>query len=131
MALTLGDFVRQLAASLNDRDIKMPFKNEKGWHVLFYNLKTTEAKPGKPVFFNQLFFDWDGPYPKCKELSEFLHALHWNAGVSAENPRYEKIELDSAIAGLWKEKKKDLPPDDLIFLEDAVKQASELFMAPA
>jgi hypothetical protein len=88
-SLSLGQFVKLLSAKVvlsesDDADSKgdLPFRNEKAWHLLFYRLKKV-ASPGRPEFLDDLFFDWDGRYPKCRQLSEYLHALHWNASLSA------------------------------------------------
>ena|ERR1035437_3318618 len=78
----------------------MPFENEGPWHELFYALKQAD-KSGKPEFLRSLRFDWDGPYPKSQELSEFLHALHWNACIDARNPHFDKITLPPDIAEVW------------------------------
>jgi transposase-like protein len=38
----------------------MPFKNQRPWHFLFYELKKAQDIPGKPALFDRLLFDWDG-----------------------------------------------------------------------
>ena len=98
--LSLGQFVKQLAASLQQKNVKLPFKNQKPWHLLFYELSKSSVA-GKPLFFSDLVFDWDAPYPKCQELSEFLHALHFTANVSARNPSYDAIIVDPDVANRW------------------------------
>src|ERR1700722_4167889 len=102
--LTLGQFVKQLPALLEEKRIAIPFKNERPWHYLFYELKKDKDAVGRPSFFNDLEFDWDGPFPKSQELSDFLHALHWNASVSASNPHYETIDLSTEVKCLWLKK---------------------------
>ena len=99
--MTLGDFVKRLVALLQSEDILMPFENEAPWHELFYKLKKERGVEGRPVFFDRLRFDWDGPFPKSLELSDFLHALHWNACVSAQNPKYDSITLPADIQKEW------------------------------
>ena len=99
---TLGDFVKELAALMADADLRLPLKDEKPWHILFFSLKQREGVAGRPDFFDRLVFDWDGPTPKCQELSEFIHALHWNATVAANNPTYEAIQLADEIADRWR-----------------------------
>jgi hypothetical protein len=97
--VTLGDFVQQLLVRLEDRELF--FKHEKPWHEFFYRLKIEPENPGKPLFLNELFFDWNGEYPKCQELSEYLHALHWTGCMTAANPGYDKFKLNNAVGKLW------------------------------
>lgn len=97
--ITLGEFLKELAALLTEQAVPMPFENERPWHLLFYTLQRETADQQLP-FLHRLTFNWDGPYPKCHALSEFLHALHWNAGVTARNPYYDRI--DSEISKMWK-----------------------------
>lgn len=124
----VGDFVEQLAALLQRRNVTMPFEDEGPWHVLFYDLKRTNWA-GKPEFLTTLRFDWDGPYPKSQELSEFLHALHWNACVDARNPHFDQIIIPSTMAEVWSRQADQLDPQTKGFLENAVAHASELFAA--
>jgi hypothetical protein len=99
--LTLGQFVKELTAVFEQNNIPIPFKNERPWHFLFYELKKDRDAVGRPMFFDELEFDWDGPFPKSQELSNFLHSLHWNASVSASNPHYETISLSDPVRNLW------------------------------
>lgn len=122
----LGDFVEQLAASLQRGKVAMPFENEEPWHELFYDLKQADWD-GKPPFLQALRFDWDGPYPKCRELSEFLHALHWNACVDARNPHFDEITLPPAIEEAWSRRAEQIEPATMGFLERAATRARELF----
>jgi len=123
---TLGDFVEELVALLHKDGVKIPFKNQRPWHRLFYALKS-ESSPGKPTFFDQLFFDWDGPYPKSEELSEFLYALHWNTSVSAANPHFETISLTDDVAGLLLKRLIGQDPQSKEFLEEAARRARAEF----
>lgn len=124
----LGDFVEYMAATLQKDEVRMPFENERPWHELFYDLKKT-PEPGKPVFFSDLRFDWDGPYPKCSELSEFLHALHWNACVDARNPHFDTISLPKNIADLWSNRAGEIASEEKVFLSSAAAKAKSLFGA--
>lgn len=126
----LGDFVEQLAALLHRQKVAMPFENEAPWHELFYQLKQAKQE-GKPAFLSDLRFDWDGPYPKCQELSEFLHALHWNACVDARNPHFDKITLPEGIADVWSRRAEQLDPSATLFLASAAEQAREAFSGSA
>jgi hypothetical protein len=126
----LGDFVEQLAAKLHQQKVTMPFEDERPWHELFYELKR-EADERKPAFFANLRFDWDGPYPKCFELSEFLHALHWNACVDARNPHFDTISLPEAIAEAWSKRSEQSDPRVKAFLERSAQKAREVFQPVA
>ena len=98
--MTLGDFVQQLLLQLGDRELH--FKHERPWHEVFYQLKSSPENPGKPDFLRDLFFDWNGEYPKCQELSEYLHALHWTGCMAAANPGYDRFKLNTEVGNLWK-----------------------------
>jgi hypothetical protein len=124
--MTLGELVKQIAARMQKQSVPMPFRNERPWHELFYELKK-ENTADKPSFFDRLSFDWDGPYPKCRELSEFLHALHWNASVSANNPHYDTINLSKDVADLWEQRSRELEPSSKRFLDIAVDRAAKEF----
>jgi hypothetical protein len=124
--LTLGDFVKQIAADIKE----MPFKAERPWHVLFYELQHQPDEPGKPEFLRNLRFDWDGPYPKCRDLSDFIHALHWNSSVSATNPSFEKIVLPDEVAKLWSGYRLTIDPDGQRYLDKAIKTARDILKCP-
>lgn len=128
--ISLGQFVKQVAGLLQEQKTPLPLKNQKIWHIFFYDLKKS-GDAGRPTFFNDLVFDWDAPYPKCQELSEFLQALHSTASVSAQNPRYEIMTVDDNIARQWSEAAKDDAPDLLGFVENAARIARERFTALA
>jgi hypothetical protein len=102
--LTLGEFVKVIVLMLHKKGVAMPFQNEEKWHELFYELKREKAKEGRPNFFDRLRFDWDGPYPKSQDLSEYLQALHWNGFVSVANPSYDRLSVDSEVLEAAKQK---------------------------
>ena len=124
--ISLGEFVKRLAASLQQEGAMMPFKNQRPWHLLVYELAKTPST-GRPKFLDELIFDWDAPYPKCQELSEFLHALHFTASVSASNPSYDAISVDDELAELWSQ---PFPGENAAlkdFIVSAVERAKETF----
>ena len=129
--MTLGDFVKQLSALLAQEGRKLPLKDEDPWHYLFFELKRNREAPGRPTFLDSLIFDWDGPAPKCQELSEFIHALHWSASVSASNPTYETIQLSDEVIDAWQQPVANLGDEEKLFLERAVTRAREEFPAAA
>lgn len=128
---TLGDFVKQLIAALSGYDkVIIPFENAEPWHMLFYNLKKDpNFKENRPKFFESLIFDWDGPYPKSKQLEDFLHSLHWNAGVSARNPGYKSIEVPGALGQLWQSQTKGSPVGYQQFFDRARSAALASFQS--
>lgn len=126
---SLGDFVKELAALLHKEKVEMPFEKDCPWHELFYELKSLDRE-GKPPFFKSLRFDWDGPYPKSRELKDFLHALHWNASVSASNPRFHSISIPNGIAEMWLERFEQIPrEEEKEFMMLAFSKAREKFQA--
>lgn len=98
--ISLGNFVQQLLLQLGDDELH--FKDERPWHELFYQLKTAPDEPGKPRFLKDLFFDWNGMYPRSQELSEYLDGLHWTGCVSASNPSYDKFKLSREVGEQWR-----------------------------
>jgi hypothetical protein len=127
--LTLGDFVKFLSAKLQKEHVPLPFKDEKAWHLAFYELTELPPSDGRPGFLDSLVFDWDGRYPKCQKLSEFLHAMHWNASVTAGNPSYKAISLNEEVQTLWSEPVAQLDPTTQQFFETAVAIAQKEFAA--
>lgn len=124
--VTLGGFVKQLTLRMQAENLVMLFKDEAPWHLLFYQLKKTDA-PAKPVFLQTLRFDWDGPYPRCKELSEFIQALHWTGSVAATNPSYERITLQDDVRKIWERDAEGLSPELRAFLDTGVEYARQQF----
>jgi hypothetical protein len=123
--LSLGEFVKQLALLMNENHLEMPFKEEAPWHLLFYRLKKEVRSEGRPAFFDQLRFDWDGPDPKCQELSDFIQALHWTGSVIAVNPSYDRIMVQEDVAALWRAS--DVEAESRAFLKRALSLATEEF----
>ena len=124
--LSFGDFVKLLAALLQNKKIRIPFKNEELWHILFYKL-TQSARPYKPRSLTNVRFDWDGPYPKSQQLSEFIKALHCTASVTASNPYYETITLPGELENIWMEQFNMLSGDDKDFLNFAAEEGQHIF----
>ncbi len=119
--VTLGDFMKELAVLMADARLQLPLKDERPWHHLFFHLKQATDIEERPAFLDSLVFDWDGPTPKCQELSEFLHALHWSAAVTANNPSYEAIQISKDVAELWR------PSEQTVLHERALEQARAEF----
>ena len=85
---------KQLTALLENSNMAIPFKNEKSWHYLFYELKKDKKAAGRPPFFDELEFD------SGRAISEISRTIGFptlvtlgNASVSASNPHYETINL--------------------------------------
>jgi hypothetical protein len=126
--MSLGQFVKQLAALLQQKGVELPFKNQKSWHMLFYELKKLPVSPGRPKFLDELPFDWDAPYPKCQQSSEFLNALHFTASVSARNPLFDVIHVAPDVAERWA-KNVNQDPDLKQFISNAAILAEKEFAA--
>lgn len=97
--MSLGDFVQQILVQLKDE--RLHFRDERPWHEFLYRLKTESHQEGKPVFLKDLFFEWNGPYPRSQDLSEFLHGLHWTGCLSAPNPSYDSFVLRPEVQEIW------------------------------
>lgn len=125
--LTLGDFVKVIAVRINEEGMALPFKEEAPWHFLFYELKKAPIATGKPAFLDKLRFDWDGPYPRCQELSDFIQALHWTGSVTVGNPSYDRIILNPDLSAKWKEEAQAFTPDISGLLGEGVEIAKREF----
>jgi hypothetical protein len=124
--MTLGNFVKQLTLGMAQEKVVMLFKDESPWHLLFYRLKKDQS-PSKPAFLRDLRFDWDGAYPRCQELSEFIQALHWTGSVVAANPSYEKITLQEDVRKVWAQETEGIPEELQAFIAHGVEIAKEEF----
>lgn len=124
--MTLGDFVRLLAVVIPEHGRIMPFQDETPWHTLFYRLKKELPDP-KPSFISNLIFDWDGPFPKSRDVSDFLQALHWTGSVAALNPSYEQIIVPPGVQARWTEELSALDPSMKSILDKSVTLAIEEF----
>jgi len=127
--LSLGDTVKQLALLMKENQVKMVFKNEAPWHLLFYRWKQEAELQIRPPFLDKLRFDSDGHYPRCRELSEFLHGLHTTCSARVANPSYEEIILQPQVTRLWKKAQTDLDEHARQFLEQGLAIAKEEFPA--
>jgi hypothetical protein len=127
--LTLGEFVKIIAVRIHEEGLKLPFKEEAPWHYLFYELKKAPDLSDKPAFFRRLRFDWDGAYPRCQELSEFIQALHWTGSVTVGNPSYDQIMLNDDLSAKWKEEESEFIPADSAFLARGIDIAKREFTA--
>ena len=126
---TFGDFLKVIAVRIDEAGLVLPFKEEAPWHLLFYELKKTPAIAGKPTFFEELRFDWDGPYPRCQELSEFIQALHWTGSITVGNPSYDRILLDRGLSEKWKDEAKEFDFENSGFLSEGIEIAKREFSA--
>jgi hypothetical protein len=124
--MTLGEFVKYLAALLTENEIPMLFKEEAPWHFVLYDLSEQEYE-GKPKFFSDLKFDWGGPFPKCKELSRYLQFLHSTACVGTMNPSYEEMMIKPDLEKMWYAELKKLGGPEQKFLDHAAGFAAKEF----
>jgi hypothetical protein len=128
--MSLGLMVRLLAAKLAKANTQLPFKNQVAWHELFYALKS-EDREGRPKFLDELVFDWDSPYPRCEELSDFLNALHVTANVSAHNPHYEVITVAEGDVDRWSKDLDGFDDQTKAFVQKAAEIAQQEFQKAA
>ncbi len=124
--MTLGDFVKFLAASLVENKTQMLFKEEAPWHYILFRLSEEEFD-GKPAFLGRLKFDWGGPFPKCKELSRYLQFLHSTACVGAMNPSYEEMVLKPELERLWLSESRKIAGPQQKFMGHAAEIAAKEF----
>jgi hypothetical protein len=123
--ISLGEFIKQLTLKIQPLRVEMPFAEEQPWHRLFYELKKESNAGGKPGFLAELFFDWNGRYPRSQELSDYIHALHYTGCMSATNPQYDKIDVNEDVAKLWSEM--ELDAELSAYLDHAAQLAKERF----
>lgn len=126
--ISLGEFVKQLTVRIHEKRVRMPFKDEARWHELFYSFKR-DSHPGRPAFLDSLSFDWDGPYPRSEELSNYIHALHFTGCVAASNPSYDEISLNESLGKLWASER--LEGDLSKFMEYATGLVEKQFAVPS
>jgi len=119
---TMGDFLRLLAARLSQENIQLPLQNETLWHMLLFNLKR-ETPSDKFCFLQDLRFDWDGPYPRSREITEFIQALHWTGNTSAWNPSWERMDLSEDVAASWIKEFENLDIETKALADRAVGKA--------
>jgi hypothetical protein len=124
--LSLGDVVCQLALLMNRNSLLIGFKDEAPWHLVFYRLKK-DAKTGRPSFLDRLRFDSDGRYPRCRELSEFLHGLHTACAVDVANPSFEEMIIPGDVLADWEEEQGKLDKKSKSFIAQGLEIAKEDF----
>src|SRR5205823_4805476 len=105
--------------------IEMPLRNERLWQRVFYSLKKEVGD--KFDVLADLRFDWDGPYPRSKEVAEYVQALHWTGNTSATNPSWEKMTLDDEVAREWLEELEGMDPDVQELTNVAFEKAKSTF----
>jgi len=107
----LSDFVTQLAAEIDlEGTVDFPLESDLPWHLLFYKLKKEDEFPGeKPSFFGEMFFDWDGPFPKSRNLEECLQTLHSTSTITANNPVFTTFRLKQRLAKIWRQEVESAP----------------------
>lgn len=131
MELGFGDCVRYLLVLLQKNNISFSFRDWDGlkhWHNLFYGIKNAQTVSRKPAFFQNLFFDWDGPQsPQCQDLAHFLRVLCVHGCVVTTSPSYESWWVPENMATLWARQLEELDPETKRFLDEALVLAREEF----
>ncbi|KKS37993.1 MAG: hypothetical protein A3G49_01045 [Candidatus Sungbacteria bacterium RIFCSPLOWO2_12_FULL_41_11] len=127
MELSLGEFVRFLILLMQRNDVKFSFLSLRPWHLLFYRLKKMPETEGKPKFFENLSFNWDGAYPESPELSGFLSALCWIGCIITVSPEFKEYKLSEGVERIWLERLEPLGGEANQFLNKALLFAREEF----
>lgn len=125
--ISLEEFVKYMVLLLQKNNIVLPFHKTEAWHSLFYRLKKSTETHGKPAFLENLWFDWDGPYPKSPELSEYLNAMCFIGVVETNSPRFDRYWLSKNVEGLWQEQFEKLDKTLKQYLHSTVEIAKEEF----
>jgi hypothetical protein len=126
--LSMGEFFKQLALVLQRDNVKMPLEDQQRWHLLFYELKKSRDREGRPEFLDRLRFDWDGPTPKSGDLSSFLQSLHANASLSARNPQFTEFVLREDTADYVAAASTGLDERTKAFIDYAARRAKDAFV---
>ncbi len=129
--LSLGDVVSQLALAMKENGLKLLYRNEEPWHWVFYRLREEAKESGRPGFLDDLFFDAYNRYPRCRELSEYLHGLHTTFAVRVPNPSYDEIIIPEDVGSSWLRARKGLSEDTRKFLDHGLEIARSEFPARA
>lgn len=121
VSVTLGDFVRHVAAIITERDKGFPYNQEEPWHTMLREVRCTFGN--KMDFLKSVRFDiGEVPYPRCKKLSEFLQALHWSGALTVENPTYAKARVIPSLVEEWISEEKEQDKGYRELVEEAVKK---------
>lgn len=67
--MTLGLIIEKIILAVGETMI-LPQTDKRQWHQLFFSLNKIHPELG-------LLFDWDGPYPECRDLNYILDAFRW------------------------------------------------------
>jgi hypothetical protein len=120
---TLGEFMKCLVALLHERGVAMPLMDDRPWHLLLYKLQQDPAACSDMGFLETIDFDWDGPFPKCRQLSDLLHAVvSWAGNVSSFDSR-GTISLAEPVAMYWRDRHNGLQARQKTAVQRALNQA--------
>lgn len=125
-SLTLGDFVRHVAAKITESNEGFPYNKEEPWHTMLIEMRNKYQN--KLEFLKSIKFEvGEVPYPRCKKLSEFLQALHWSGALTVENPTYANACVIPSLVKEWIQEENELDEVYRDIIEDAVQE----FITPA
>ena len=80
----------------------IPFKNEKSWHYLFYELKKDKKAAGRPPCPDELEFDWGRAISEISRTIGFPSTRYMSGcECSVSKPHYETINLSKEVRNLW------------------------------
>lgn len=119
--LSLSELVARMLLFYHKQHPILPLEEIRRWHEGFYWLKKNVDVVGRPDLFQDLRFDFDGPYPKCQALEEVLDALFGFQIVIRARPEFRMYELSSDMKELWEQKLPPLNKEAQEFVEKACR----------
>ena len=129
--MSLGDFIKFLLLSLQRNGTGLSLNNRELWHHLFYRLKEIGEADDKPGFLKNLWFDWDGRYPTCPKLADYLNTLCLVGSVVTTSPRYEEYTIPEETQKFWLREYEKLDKATKRFLKISTVIAEEEFKKDA
>jgi len=121
--MTMGDFVQHLLLFLHRDEENLRLHEMEHWHKLFYQLHKLPPEPGRPPFLDKLFFAWNGPYPSCDDVAEYLRRLHLLGFIVCDSPGYRKYWLPEKTVQSWQREHDRLGAREREFLSKAALMA--------
>ncbi|MDR3582409.1 MAG: hypothetical protein P4L67_04015 [Candidatus Pacebacteria bacterium] len=119
--MSLSELVKFLTLLLHKEKIGLNFDQQQCWHTALYNIKKLPEMPGKPASLEGIFFDWNGPYPVCKELDDYLWGMGCTGCVEWSTLNMHEYELVKGVAAIWDEEYRRLTEDEKHFLGAALR----------
>ena len=122
--VSLGEFVKIFIANVQKKCSVVPYHSDPVWHNFFYKLKHNQEN--KPKCISELRFDWDSPYPKEKELSDYLFAIECMSGSILTYRDSLGTLYPEDIIGIWLGIYNNLDDKGKTYITKAVERFAEL-----